>query len=502
MEAARHTAPFVYNRLMLRYALPRLWDFVFILFVIGALFSGARMLNADSDVGRHLALGNYILANHQIPTLDILSYTKAGEPRPPYEWLAEVAFALAFRLLNLDGVVLLTALLIAAAFTLVYVDAAHRSKAPIIALFISVWAAAASSLHWVSRPHLFSFVFLALWLGMLERVRMGEKQPMWQFPALMMVWANTHGGFLFGFLTYAAYLGGWLLELLRHSAEWHTGRRLLLIGGTSLVTSMLTPDLWGNWVATLNNRSSFVLGHTVETMPLNLSGINSWPFLGLLVLTIALMILRWKALAPAHAILLAGLAFSGFAMARNVPLFAIAAAPLCTCWLAQSLGGVRSWTRVEEAFSAIDRGLRGFLWSGLAVVVACAVFWSHLRSTQTTVFQWNPGVLPLGAVAWLEEHPQPGHVFNDINWGGYLLFRMWPGQRVFIDSQTDFYGEPFVREYAALLEAPSGWDVMLQKYNVNTLLLPPSTPLALAAQQSTGWRVVYQDATAIIVGRR
>ena len=93
-------------------------------------------------------------------------------------------------------------------------------------------------------------------------------------------------------------------------------------------------------------------------------------------------------------------------------------------------------------------------------------------------------------------------MFNDINWGGYLSFRLWPAQKVFIDSQTDFYGETFVRDYANLLAAPANWDTELEKYNVNTLLLPPSDPLALAAGQNVGWQIVYQDSTAVIIERR
>src|SRR5512138_3641789 len=103
--------------------LPRLHDLLFIVVLAGGLLLGTRMLNTDSDLGRHLVLGNYILDERRVPTTDILSYTKAGEPRPPYEWLSQVMFALADRLLGLDGVVLLTALAIGAAFTLVFAEA-------------------------------------------------------------------------------------------------------------------------------------------------------------------------------------------------------------------------------------------------------------------------------------------------------------------------------------------------------------------------------------------
>src|SRR5574341_61887 len=132
---------------MRRYLLPRIQDILFIAIFLGALWTGPRMLNTDSDLGRHLTLGNYILEAHRIPTRDLLSFTKADQPRPPYEWLAQILFATAVRLLNLDGIVLLTALIIAATFTLVFIDANRRSHAPALALFLTAWAAITSSLH-------------------------------------------------------------------------------------------------------------------------------------------------------------------------------------------------------------------------------------------------------------------------------------------------------------------------------------------------------------------
>ncbi len=486
---------------MRRYTLPRLRDFLFALVFVGGLLSGTRMLNTDGDLGRHLVLGNYILDSHQIPTRDLLSETKAGESRPPYEWLAEVLFALAYRLANLDGVVLLSAALIATAFTLVFADASRRSGAPVIALLISLWAAEASSLHWVSRPHLFSFLFFAVWLAMLERLRRGEQQALWLFPVVMLVWANTHGGFIFGFLACGAYVAGWLVELLQRRSDWQMGGKFLIVGAASLVASIVTPGGWGNWIATLNNRSAFILSQTVETMPLNLRLINSWPFLGLLILAIFLMVLGRKQLAWTHALLLAGLAAISFAMARNVPFFVIAAAPLCTYWLAGWICRIDLWAKLEQGFSSIDRSLHGFLWSGAVVAAAFGFFYFHLHATQTTVFQWSPSQFPVSAVAWLDHNPQPARMFNDINWGGYLLFRVWPQHQVFIDSQTDFYGEQFVRQYAELMAAAPGWDAALERYDIGWLLVPPSSPLAAAASHGADWRVAYQDATAVILVR-
>ena len=320
---------------MPRYIMPRLYDLLFIVIFVGALLTGSRMLNTDGDLGRHLTLGRYILETQSIPTTDVLSFTKSGQPRPPYEWLAQVYLTAAYLLMNLDGVVMLTALTIAVAFLIVYHDARERSNAPVLALLITLWAAVASSLHWLARPHIFSFVFFAIWMMWLEQLFAGKPHSLWKFPALMLIWANTHGGFVLGFLAWGAYLAGWLIGYLRKSTSWPVGRTLLIVGLASLLTSFLTPALWRNWDAVLNNRSAYILSRTVETMPPDFSLPTVWPFLLSLTLILVLLILRQIQMSASQLFLLGGLALLSLAVARNIPFFAIAAAPILSVQLSQ-----------------------------------------------------------------------------------------------------------------------------------------------------------------------
>ena len=148
----------------MKYLLPRFQDIFFLAVFCGALLLGPQMLSIDSDLGRHLVIGEYILEQYEIPTTDIFSQTKNGESRPPYEWLSQTFFAFIYRILGLDGVLLLTSLVIAGAFTLVYAESTRRSGLPVTAILLAILAAAAGSVHWLPRPHVFTFLLLAIWL--------------------------------------------------------------------------------------------------------------------------------------------------------------------------------------------------------------------------------------------------------------------------------------------------------------------------------------------------
>ncbi len=485
---------------IVRFVLPRVRDVVFIAVFLGVLLLGERMLNTDADLGRDLTVGRYILSSGQIPVNDILSFTKAGQLRPPYEWLAQVSFAIGYHLLNLNGVVLASALVIAAAFVIVYEDAARRSHAPVLALLITLSAAVASSLHWLSRPHIFTFAFLAIWLCWLERLRSEHKHKtrLWLFPLLMLVWANTHGGFVFGFLAWAAYVAGWLWGQWRGTARATVGADLLIVGATSLVASAITPALWHNWDAVLNNRSAFILSHTIETLPPNLAQPGVWPFVGFLVLALLLLLLRWRQVDASHCILLAGFSALALIMARNIPLFVIASAPIMAEWTRQTFDRLELWLDIEAKIGGLDRVLRGNVLPVIVVLVAAGLFAFQNFDSKTTFYDFSSRVFPVQAADWLESHPVQGHMFNDFNWGGYLLYRLWPAQRVFIDSQSDFYGEALVRQYESIAAGDPNWESELRHYTVNWIIVPSRSALAARVRGNPAWAVVYEDNLAVI----
>jgi hypothetical protein len=491
----------VYNPSVLRRGLPRIGDLLFVAVFVGSLVLGQRMLNTDGDLGRHLTLGNFILDAQRVPVRDVLSFTRAGTPRPPYEWLAQVVFAMSDRLLGLDGVVLLTALIIACSCLVVLLDAVDRTHSPFLSLVMGSVAAVASSLHWLTRPHVFTFLFLALWLAGLERWRSGKRMPLWLFPVLMLIWGNTHGGFVFGFLAWGAYMANWLIGAIRHSPAAGSGWSLLLVGATSAVASMITPDFWHNWQAVLENRSAYVLSRTAEATAPNFSQSATWPFLGLLAFCVVGLALDRRRAVAAHVLLLGGFTILAFAAARNIPLFAIAAAPVGASWIANVASSEPKWQRFEAAIWKMDHGLTGFMWPVVVALLAGVTFAYRDLYVRIPVYNFSAAVFPAKAIDWEQHHVLPGRMFNDLNWGGYLLYRLWPSQRVFIDSQTDFYGEEFVREYEALILAEPGWPAVLDHYHIGWAIIPTSSKLADQLASSSDWRSLYSDSTASIYGR-
>lgn len=280
-----------------------------------------------------------------------------------------------------------------------------------------------------------------------------------------------------------------------------SGKKLFLAGIYSLPASILTPDLWHNWEAVLNNRSSFILTRTVETMPPNLSDPSVAPFVILLLLTVFFSLANWQSISAAHVFLLGGFAVLALMMTRNIPLFAIVCAPILAEWIATKANQFPAWKRFDERFVNLATPSRSFLLPAILIILSVGFFaYSHAKGRQ--VYQFNPQVFPVQAVDWLKENPIEGNMFNEFNWGGYLLYRLWPRNLVFVDSQSDFYGEPLMRDYETMMYAKNNWRDLLNQYQITWAIIPSNAPLANQLEQEIGWTVLYEDPVAVIIQRK
>ncbi len=166
---------------MKAFVLPRLRDILFLSIFTSALLLGPRMLNADGDLPHHLAVGKYVLQGHLPPTNDIFSYTRNGVPIAPHKWLSGVFFYIAYYIFDERGIVILSAILLAITFAIIYSDGVKRSGTRLPVFFLVAWGAAVSSLHWIARPHLFTMLLFAVWLILNEKLASGKKVPIWYF---------------------------------------------------------------------------------------------------------------------------------------------------------------------------------------------------------------------------------------------------------------------------------------------------------------------------------
>lgn len=478
---------------LLSYFFPSLRDAFFIALILAVSVQGHMLLNADGDLGRHITIGNYIAENRSIPTTDVFSHTLYGERLIPHEWLVQWTFGIVHALAGLDGIVILVALLIAATFTLVYGEIKRRKVHFLFALAIAVISTFASSLHWLARPHVLTFLLLAAWTHLLA----DRNSRIWYFPLIMLVWANAHGAFIAGFAVWIAHLAGWTWDYLHKQSDPVDGARLVIIGLTSFAVTLINPVGWDLWrTSTGYYGNEFLVNSTVEYLSPNFHNWSTWPFLIMLAICLFGLGLRVR-LQTYEAFLLIGWTVLSLYSARNIPLFGIVAAPFTASILQSVIPKSALLHKIDTSIDSVERNHKGFLLPLLAVILLYSVTVSQTGRNPAHTF--DPEKFPVHAVDWLEENPQDGEMFNNFIWGGYLLYRMFPEELVFIDGQTDFYGEALTREYTRVFTLGDGWQEILSKYNVSWVIVQSDKPLIPALQDELDWRIVYQDDTATIL---
>jgi hypothetical protein len=486
--------------------LPDAKDFVFLLIFIGAFYLGPRMMNVDGDLGRHLTIGEYILENRKIPTLDIFSHTKTGDPVTPHEWLAQVMFAGSHRWMGLSGVVWLSALVLGWSYRNMFVLGELSGARAFSIVVIVLLGALTSSLHWLTRPHLFTLLFFCFWMVELEKVRLRKSNRWWIFPVIMVFWVNFHGAFIAGLLTMMLYLTGQMLALF---FEEHPDERKVLISSgkqilaglvSAIFVTILNPAGWKIWETSIGYvRNRYLVSHTAEYQSPNFHDSSTWPFLFLIVfLVILLGITKHK---KPFAVLLTSAGWLAMALysTRNIPLFVLASTPLIVPafdHLLQEYSPKKPLALIDT-FGFIQNQLKGSMLTWAAIIVLGLASWLQPASLKDRN-QFSEDIFPVQAVGWLESNPQRGNVFNHFPWGGYLLYRTWPEMLVFIDGQTDFYGESLTRQYETVITLQEGWQDVLTEYEVSWVLIPVNSSLANQLNIEDGWKVVYQDQTAVI----
>jgi hypothetical protein len=489
----------------MKFVLPKLRDILFIAIFSGVVLAGQRSLNIDGDLGRHITLGQFIIENKMIPNIDLFSHTLPGKPLTPHEWLAEVMYTFFYRLLSLDGVVLLEALLIALTIAWIYSDSHDRGKSYALATLFSIWAAAMSSIHWLPRPHLFTFLLLAIWTTEIRKIAMGIKFSIWYIPLIMIIWVNTHGAFISGFVVLGCYLIGTIIEHRgsdNSAINKNTQKRLVIAGGLALMATLINPAGWKIWQTSIGYvTNSYLISHTMEYLSPDFHQAGFWPFLGMIGFIILFFSRSWSKLSISEGLLIASWAIMGLVSARNIPLFAIIAAPLLSAYFAHFASNNRSILAFDRVVGNTDRQLFGTIWplALMAVFVFSILYRGENRFLNDIgKYSFDSSVFPVEAANWLEDNPQSGNMFNYFTWGGYLLYRFWPNQLVFIDGQTDFYGEKLTREYASSISGDPLWIDVFRKYQIQWVIIPDDVPL-LTELVSAGWETLYEDETAILL---
>jgi hypothetical protein len=472
-------------------------------------------LLGDADIGWHIRSGQQIAATHAVPRVDSFSSTMQGQPWFAWEWLYDLVVGQLEARLGLNGVVWLTAVIIAAVFASMFRLLMARGANVLVALLMVLLALWASTIHLLARPHVVSwlltlacFVILdsserACFAGGAER---GGRW-LWTLPLLMLVWVNVHGSFLLGFVLWGIFLLGaawsWfhakdnrIEEVLQKISAGKRVRTLGWVGVLSAAASLVNPYGWNlhrHAYSYLSNR--FLMDHIDEFQSPNFHELAQKCFLALLLITVAVLAIRGRALRVSEGLTILFAVYAGLYASRNIPVSAIL--------LVMVVGPLVPASGIARGFlqrmSAVETSLHGHVWPVLAAVVTLAIAANGGRVGSSILMDahFDPKRMPVEAVNYLERNSVKSPVLSPDSWGGYLIYRSYPRVRVVVDDRHDLYGAEFFQSYLKMMQVERGWEDFLETHKASCVLLPRDAALANILAGTKGWKTIYADDVAI-----
>jgi hypothetical protein len=498
--------------------MPSITDLIFVA-VLGVLLLTplAVKLLGDAGIGWHIRTGQQILATHEIPRTDPFSSTMGGKTWYAWEWLYDMAVGWLDQVAGLNGVVWFTAATIAAVFAWMFRLLIRREMNLFLSLFLMLLALSASTIHFLARPHVLSWLFTLAFFWLLDSTErnyfkgVGRHRKLWALPFVMLVWVNVHGAFVLGFMLLAIFWFGavwtWfrmkgdqIERVLRKIAAAKRVRDLTKVSIATVIASCINPHgvmLHVHIVKYLTNR--FLMDHIEEFQSPNFHGVAQKCFLILLVLSLGVLVTRGKKIRTSEGLLVLFITYAGLYASRNIPTASILLAMIVGPWLPNA--GILD--KFALRMSAVELRLKAHLWPLAACLLTFVVAAHGGRVGDSVLIDAHFGSprMPLDAVSYIEEHHIQGPVLSPDYWGGYVIYRLYPRWKVVMDDRHDLYGAEFLQSYLRMIHVEQGWEEFLDEYKPGCILLPRNAALGTILMKTPEWSVGYQDDVSIMFER-
>ena len=482
------------------------------LFYCLVVFDAPQKLFHDSDAGWHIRTGEKILDAWALPRTDPYSFSRAGEPWFAWEWGSDILIGAGYKLAGLSGVVWVFVVAIAAVtwfwFRLHWAIGGNF----LLACALAAPMLSTTNLHWLARPHVFSWIFLLVLLASFEtaRTRFTWKHAV-ALSLFTAVWANMHASFFFmpliSLLYALSHLIRPLIWNLDSHIEWKSARWFALASVAGLVGSFVNPyglGLHAHLIAYLSD--SDLLDRVGEFQSFNFHSEGSAQILLTLGVAAAGGVLALAQKKVPHFLVAAVLIAAALRSARGLPVVALALLPIANGAVTDALRKARDLRpllrrRLHRFLAYSDRlHLLDAKLSGLALVPVfglLAAGWLKVPLIASHT-GFSPSDFPVYAAGELTLLPPDIRLLAPDKYGGYLIYRFAGTRKVFFDGRSDFYGSGFMKQYIRLVEVRPGWKNLVARWGFTHALLPVDYSLVPALEQS-GWKILFRDDIAVLL---
>ena len=454
---------------------------------VAAVFAVCIDALGDPDVWWHLRLGRWILDNHSIPTGELFSYTAQGNAFTAHEWLTDTVFALLDSAGGLLLVAAVAALVSWSGFLAIALLLRRRGLSPIAVALTVVLVAKAAQPVLGTRPQVVTFALTAWTLLLVDGYLARGGRRVWLLPAVVLVWANLHAGFITGIavagLVVATETAARLLR--RRAAPADRLRVLTTATAVAAAAACLNP------AGPALYRFALVVSATernkpiVEWQPPNFADPGLWALALVILLTVGL---AWPA-KPRLRDAALGACGVGLALiaVRNTAVGLALMAPLTGAGITAGLARLRlPGPRVRPGRGAAAMG---------ALVVAVGAIAAATATVRAAADASPAGIAaayPACAAGILASAPQPQRAYVRYGSAGYVIDRDFDHVRVYEYGESISLGQQVFDNYVTISQGGPAAVALLDRSRT-TAVLTDSTQLGDTLRATHAWTFVTHD---------
>ncbi len=441
----------------------------------------------DPDLWWHIVIGRWILAHHQLPSVDLWTVFGSGTVWRAYSWTTEILFAGVDRYFGIHGLLVLKmlfALLLTGTLSAIFITI---SRDAFLGTLLGLLAAVGCFSHFTLRPQVLVWIYFACLLGVcarIERHGLGMKERL-LLMVVMALWANTHLSAALGVLAAALW-------------NFAPGKGPLAAMSLlyALLGTLLTPYLGGEWITFVETTTHpFSHASIIEFQPATLHQYAT----GFLVILCALVAVffhnRPKLFSRAQLFLLGIFLVGAFAVVKFIPFALIVAAALSARYFAQIAEKELPRDELSEGFERLRRLYEWLPKRGVTFLVLClSILWANALWQKPL----DEVITPKAAVDFIEQNSLPGPLLNTFGNGGYLLYRRADqrgevAEKVSIDGRTNLINAELWAKFSSAMNGTERWHEYLELNQPKTILWRWESPLTSILKLDPNWCIVFRS---------
>jgi len=456
----------------------------------------------DPDVFWHLVTGQWMVDHHQVVSRDLFTFTVSGKQWIDPEYTIEIIAYLVYKLGGLTLVSLAFGAVTLVGFVLIWFRVRLENANMVIAAIVIGIAGLCGAAVWGPRPQMITFTLTCLEVLWLDRYLRGKSRAIYWLPLVMIVWANLHGGFLFGLVPVgvAAFVEAvhWVRGVDGDVHQRRT-RNLVLVFVGCIAAAVVNPNGIHLYSYVIQPQfSSIQQNFIAEWQSPNFHVLEERGFEIMLLLLPVAFVLRRPSLWDIC--LTVVVSYAALSAVRHSALFVAAVTPLLIWSFSAGWERLSLAQRVREWMAPRARDMLAGTVAILVIAVLGTGYFVHSTlSNQTRATAAN---FPVGAADWLAAHPAVGtHMFDQYGWGGYLIYRFYPdpNRRVFSFGEATLLGNKVMQQVSDVETGNPDWLHIFAEWNIDYVVDVPGAPAVLALEVDPQWTKVYDDGLAVIM---